>query len=85
MQEVKKYMSMKHKLVFISMILITILCVSNISVVFASDTDNNLTDNTLSEMDLENPLGNLNDQNKGNTILSPFSEVIEDDSDSSDL
>lgn len=51
-------MGVKHKLVFISMIIITILCISSVSVVSASsidnDLNNNLTDNALSEaIDME--------------------------------
>lgn len=46
-------MALRHKLVFISVILITILCISSVSVVSASTLDNdlndNLTDNTLLE------------------------------------
>ena len=46
-------MGLKHKIVFISLILITILCISSVSVVSASsldnDFDNNLIDDALSE------------------------------------
>lgn len=51
--EVKIKMGLKHKIVFISLILITILCISSVSVVSASsldnDFDNNLIDDALSE------------------------------------
>ena len=51
--EVKIKMGLKHKIVFISLILITILCISSVSVVSASsldnDFDNNLIGDALSE------------------------------------
>ena len=51
--EVKIKMGLKHKIVFISLILITFLCISSVSVVSASsldnDFDNNLIDDALSE------------------------------------
>lgn len=62
-------MGLKHKIVFISLILITFLCISSVSVVSASsldnDFDNNLIDDALSEQTdfeissqiVENPVG----------------------------
>ena len=51
--EVKIKMGLKHKIVFISLILITFLCISSVSVVSASsldnDFDNNLIGDALSE------------------------------------
>ena len=51
--EVKMKMGLKHKIVFISLILITFLCISSVSVVSASsldnDFDNNLIGDALSE------------------------------------
>ena len=54
-------MGLKHKLVFISMILITILCISSVSVVSASSLDHNLTDDSLSQgMNLDKYSESLN-------------------------
>ena len=61
-------MGLKHKLVFISLILITILCISSVSVVSASTLDNyvdNDLSNTISEqIDLEETSGSLSINNE---------------------
>ena len=76
-------MSMKHKLVFISMILITILCISSVSVVSASSLENDLTDNALSDTNLQKSLESLD--NNENDLSNPLNEAIESNSNSADL
>lgn len=76
-------MSMKHKLVFLSMILITILCISSVSVVSASSLENDLTDNALSDTNLQKSLESLD--NNENDLSNPLNEAIESNSNSADL
>jgi hypothetical protein len=67
-------MGLKHKIVFISMILITILCISSVSVVSASSFDNNLTDNALTEhVNLERSSQSVNTPDE----IDPINEPIE--------
>ena len=80
-------MGLKHKLVFISMILITILCISSVSVVSASSLDHNLTDNSLSqEMNLDKYSESLNfNDNQMESLNEPveineYSEMERQDS-----
>lgn len=79
-------MDLKHKLVLISMILITILCVSCVSVVSASSLGNNLTDYRLSEQnDLQSSLEYLrnNEDNLINEENPDSADLIKNSSDES--
>ena len=73
-------MGLKHKLVFISMILITILCISSVSVVSANslneNIDNNLTGSAVFEnIDLERSSQSLNENQ-----IDSLKESMDDDS-----
>ena len=79
-------MDLKHKLVLISMILITILCVSCVSVVSASSLGNDLTDYRLSEQnDLQSSLEYLrnNEDNLINEENPDSADLIKNSSDES--
>lgn len=74
-------MGFKHKLVFISMILITILCISSVSIVSASSPDDylnyNLDGNALSEhLELDKSSQSIENPNEN----SPYVALVKDES-----
>ena len=73
-------MGFKHKLVFISMILITILCISSVSIVSASSPDDylnyNLDGNALSEhLELDKSSQSIENPNEN----SPYEALVKDE------